>query len=103
MKYKGLIWTNHLLDRMRQRGISKEYVYWTFRKPDRQKDARTPGSYKFMRSDKQNWFVVVAKKNDKGEWILMSCWSQPKKQTDKPYRSTKHLNFWQNLLKMLFG
>ncbi|MGI5828073.1 MAG: DUF4258 domain-containing protein [Patescibacteria group bacterium] len=103
MKYKGVIWTNHILERMKERNLSYDDVYWVFRKPDEIKESKAKNGYKFYRHYDNSRFALVARKNEKDEWVFVTCWS---KNLDKPYkqrRTKKHISFWRNLWHMLTG
>lgn len=101
MKYKKLIYTNHILQRMKERGLSYDYVYWVWNRPDKRTDGKAEGSYKFFRKLKDEWLVVVAKKNELGEWILLTCWTKPMYPEKQPYRRTKPNWLWR-LIKWLW-
>lgn len=101
MKYKGVVWTNHILQRMKERGLSYDDVYWAFSKPDKSLPSAADGGHKYYRVHNGLRLAVVAKKNEVGEWVMMTCWSKQLYQGKG--KKQKHLGFWQNLLKMLLG
>lgn len=70
----GLIWTNHALSRLRSRRIPQEYAWKTFRYPDATKPGSAPGSHEYVKRIKDHIVSVVAKKNEKREWIILSAW-----------------------------
>lgn len=74
MEYKGVILTNHLLARMKERGIDYKDLYWVFSRPDEVTEGKAKGSKKFYRAYKGQKWSVVAKKNEKGQWVLLTCW-----------------------------
>lgn len=85
-KYKGIIWTNHAIDRLRERGIKQSDAWLTFYKPDQSRYAKAKGAWIYYKTwkykDKKGWsryekIEVVANKNDRGEWIIISVWSKP--------------------------
>lgn len=85
--YKGLIWTNHALKRMRERGIKQGDAWATWKNPDRSKYAETRGAWIYYRTFGSDRIEVVAKKNEKGEWIIISVWSR--EAGIKPKRSRR--------------
>lgn len=95
MKYKGLIFTNHILERMKQRNLRPVDVYWIFSKPDRKKKSKKNNGIKFYRNYQGVDYVVVAKKNENAEWVMLSCWWKEKNRIK--------LGFWKNLWQMLMG
>ena len=91
--YGGVIWTNHALQRLHDRSIRQSDAYSTFRSPTEYKHANTPGAWIYFRTFGTRRLEVVAKKNEKKEWIILSVWSR---DTDKPYyeKAKKETGFW---------
>jgi len=83
----GLIFTNHAINRLYNRGISQERAYGVFSCPDGKITGKIPGSVKFYKNFGEQRIEVVAKKNDKGEWVVFSCWSKFKEKA--PYLKNK--------------
>ena|SRR3989304_9800385 len=75
--FGGVIWTNHALSRMSQRGISQSDAWATWRSPQQSRKARIPGAWVYYRTYGNDRIEVVAKKNERGEWIILSVWSSP--------------------------
>lgn len=75
--YGGLIWTKHALDQLVERGLSQEMVWEAFKKPDSSRDGKTPDSFEFKKRFDKHTVIVVAKKNEKNEWVILSCWINP--------------------------
>ena len=75
--YKGLIWTNHALDRLSDRRISQEWGWQTFRFPDSSHAGKKTGTTEFIKKYKDITVTVIARKNEKKEWIVLSCWVDP--------------------------
>lgn len=84
-KYKNLIFTKHALSRMKERGINQADVYATWRKPDKSRYAKTKAAWVYHKNIYGQRVEVVAKKNEKGEWVIISVWSKEtyKKKTEK--------------------
>lgn len=74
--YKRLIWTNHALERLRQRGISQGDAWATWNRADQTRKGSVLGSWVYYRTFGNNRIEVVAKKNEKGEWLILSVWSK---------------------------
>ncbi len=102
MEYKGLIFTNHILERMNQRGIDFKDVYWAWARPDETFKAETPGAFKYYRTNDKKLIAVVAKKNDQGKWVVMTCWQKEVFGQSKK-KKTSGRNFWQNFLRIVLG
>lgn len=76
-KYGGLIWTNHALERVTQRGLTQEKAWYTFRHPDKTASGKEPGTVEFTRKEQNSLIKVIATQNEKKEWIVISCWVDP--------------------------
>lgn len=97
--FGGVIWTNHALDRLRERGIKQGDAWATWNRPEQSRKG-TSGSWVYYR----NWggiqIEVVAKQNEKKEWIILSVWSRPAFEKGKPAQKQ---SFWQSLVKLFFS
>lgn len=82
-KYKGVIWTNHAIDRLRQRNISQGDAWATFNRPDQSRYAKAKGAWVYYKTYGNQRIEVVAKKNKKGEWVILSVWSKPVLEKEK--------------------
>ena len=77
-RYGGVIWTNHALERLRERGIRQSDALATFNQPEQSRHGSNErGSWVYYRTYGNERIEVVAKKNEKGEWIILSVWSKP--------------------------
>lgn len=71
-----IIWTTHLKERSRQRGIDPTLVDRAIRFPDRVEKSTTTDSSKHLKIiDKQQ--IVATIRRDRGNWIVTSVWSKP--------------------------
>lgn len=75
--YGGAIWTNHALERLLQRGLSQDMAFQAFSSPDRSFSGKQPGTTEFQRRFNQHLVTIIAKPNEKHEWIILSCWIDP--------------------------
>ena len=75
--FGGVIWTKHALDKLNERGISQSDAWATWRNPEQSKKARVPGAWVYYKTYGSQKIEVVAKKNEKGEWVILSVWSRP--------------------------
>lgn len=78
--FGGVIWTNHALDRLRQRGIKQGDAWATWRNPEQSRKGTSPGSWVYYRNYGVEQIEVVAKQNEKKEWLILSVWSRPVSQ-----------------------
>jgi len=75
--FAGVIWTNHALDRLRERGIKQGDAWATWRNPQESRKGTVPGSWVYYRNYNGTQIEVVAKQNEKKEWLILSVWSRP--------------------------
>jgi len=97
--FGGVIWTNHALERLKQRNISQGDAWATWKRPDSSKFDSTKGVWVYKRRYGGMAIEIVAKKNEKGQWLILSVWS--KKffgESDK-----NKLNLTQMIKKLIFG
>jgi len=74
--YMNIIFTNHAINRLYNRGITQSDAWYTFQHPDGSAPGKIPGSKKFYKNYGKQRIEVVAKQNEKGEWVILSCWSK---------------------------
>ena len=109
--YGGAIWTNHALDRLSERGFTQEMASQTFNHPDRTIDGNEAGSKKYQKKFGKSLVTILAKQNEKSEWIILSCWMDPplpgsvdekKKEAHKNYqKSSSWKKIWLILKNQL--
>ncbi len=106
--FGNVIWTNHALQRLRERGISQGDAWATWRRPDQSRYAATKGAWVYYKTypDRigaggNQKIEVVAKQNEKKEWIILSVWSRP--VYEKHAKKTHKQSLFVTLLKKLFG
>ena len=95
--FGGIIWTNHALQKLSERKIKQGDAWATWRNPEQSRKARIPGAWVYYKTYGNQKIEVVAKKNEKGEWIILSVWSGPvwqKKSNVEP--------LWQLILRKIF-
>lgn len=104
--YGNAIFTNHAIQRLRERGVTQSDAWYTFQHPDGQIKGNTPGSTKFYKNYDGQRIEVVAKLNEKKEWVILSCWSRVR-GTGKPYFIQKKENpiwsYFKYFLRTLMG
>jgi hypothetical protein len=101
--FGGVIWTNHALDRMRERGIKQGDAWATWRNPQQSRKGTAPGSWVYYRTYGSERIEVVAKKNERREWIILSVWSHPVYYPNHAgYPSCSKSSFWRWLYNLVF-
>jgi hypothetical protein len=74
--YHGLIFTNHALSRMRERKIKQGDVWATWKRPDNSRYAKSKSAWVYYKTYGNQKIEVVAKQNEKKQWIVLSVWSR---------------------------
>ncbi len=98
--YGGIIWTNHALQRLKERGVSQGDAWATWNRPDqsRKGPGQNTGAWVYYRTWGNQKIEVVAKQNEKKEWIILSVWAKNVVADN----SVPKDNFWISLLRKLF-
>ncbi len=96
--FGGVIWTKHALERLRKRKISQGDAWATFRRPDQSRYATAKGAWIYYKTYGNQKIEVVAKQNEKKEWIILSVWSR------RVYgKQTKKIEpLWNLIFKRIF-
>ena len=71
-----VIWTNHALAKLKERGIKQGDAWATWRRPDQSEYAKTKGAWVYYRTYGNQKIEVVAKQNEKRQWVILSVWSK---------------------------
>ncbi|HEY5600501.1 MAG TPA: DUF4258 domain-containing protein [Patescibacteria group bacterium] len=99
-KYGGVIWTNHALQRMQERGVSQQDAWYTFQHPQSSRYAQKRGAFVYFRTYGNQKIEVAATQNERKEWVIMSVWSRPVYLQAK---NKKDGGFLKLLIKQIFG
>lgn len=101
--YKGAIWTNHALSRLRDRGLTQEVAGETFVHSDTSTAGREKGTIQYQKRFDKSVVTVIAKQNEKNEWIIISCWVDPPfpgsddEKERNAYRAYQKSSFWKQI------
>lgn len=98
--YKNLIWTNHALSRLSERGLTQEIAWQAFNNPDKTSKGKN-GSNEYKKKFNGSTVSVIAKKNEKGEWIILSCWMDPPLAHKKYQKSSFFAKLWLTFLNQV--
>lgn len=101
--FGGVIWTDHALQRLKERNIKQGDAWAAWRRPDQSRRAGTDGAWIYYRTWGDEKIEVVAKKNDRGQWIILSVWSRPVYGDHKPSRKSRQNSLLERLLQKLLG
>jgi hypothetical protein len=75
--YRGLIFTNHALERMRDRGLSQDMAYEAFSHADSSTAGKVQGTIEHVKKIDSYRVTMIAKENERREWIVISAWIDP--------------------------
>lgn len=102
--FGGVIWTNHALSRLSQRGIKQGDAWATFNRPEQSRYAASKGAWVYYRTWGSERIEVVAKKNERGQWLILSVWSQPRSTgSGHVYGEVRKIEpLWRLLVRRLF-
>lgn len=104
--YGGVVWTHHALQRLRERNITQQDAWATFQHPDQSRYAKSQGGWIYYKTYGDQKIEVVAKQNEKKQWIILTVWSRPvyEKRHAKHAAHTKGDGIFMRILKkLLFG
>ncbi len=105
--YRGAIWTRHALERIRERGFDQEAASWAFTNPDSVNPGKTKDTSEYKKRIQEKTITLIGKKNEKGEWVIISAWIEPPIQGTKDYKKRedwkkyKKAGFWGKLWYVL--
>ena len=87
MEYKGFIWTNHIIDRLKDRKIPQGLVVQAIQTPDStfEKD----GATQYQKQLGKQKISVIVKKNERNESIILSAWVNPPNPGTADFREKK--------------
>ena len=81
MKYSrtfgGVIWTNHALERLKGRKLPQDIAWKAFRYPEETNKGKKQNTFEFIKKLDIYTVSVIAKQNEKREWVILSCWIDP--------------------------
>lgn len=103
--YGNVIWTNHALIKLGERGLSQELAWQAFKNPDR--TLKGKGTVEYQKRFHKSLVTIIAKQNEKGEWVILSCWIDPSlpdtidARKKEEYKKYKQASFWGKLFLTL--
>jgi hypothetical protein len=74
--FGGIIWTNHALQRLRERNIKQGDAWAVWNRPEQSRYSITQGAWIYYRTYGIDRIEVVAKQNENKEWIILSVWNK---------------------------
>ena len=73
----GVVWTNHALQKLKERRIKQGDAWITWKNPQQNRYAKSKSAWVSTRKCGSQIIEVVSKQNEKKEWIIISVWSKP--------------------------
>ena len=77
MHYKGAIWTNHVLERLRERGLAQDKAGEVFLHPERRFLGKQADTVEYQKHFGNSLVTLIVKENEKKEFIIISAWIDP--------------------------
>lgn len=71
-----VIWTTHLRERIKERGLNPDWVDTTVRFPDKVVKSSTDNSHKHIKVV-NGYKIVAAVKRQGADWVITSAWWNP--------------------------
>ncbi len=105
-KFGGVIWTNHALARLNERGIKQGDAWATWKNPDQSRYAASKNAWVYYKTYGKDKIEVVAKQNERKEWLILSVWSKPvyeDHKRGKQKKSGEQDSFWRLIYKQVFN
>lgn len=101
--YGGIIWTNHALDKLEERGLTQDLALQAFKHPDHTIKGHKINTTEYQKRVKKFLITVIVAKNEKNECVVISVWIDPplpgsidyKKQEE--YKKYQKSSFWGKL------
>lgn len=76
-QFGGAIWTDHALDQLANRGLSKDLAIETFTHPDEQRKGKKKDTTEIIKKFGKATVTLIAVRGNKSEWIIISAWINP--------------------------
>lgn len=75
--FGNVIWTNHALEKLKARGIKQSDAWVVWKSPQESRYAKSKNAWVSAKKVGNQNIEIVSKKNEKGEWVIISVWSKP--------------------------
>lgn len=81
------IWTNHARERLNDRRVPDNFINQTLSNPDRTfEDGQNT---KLQKKFDHQTVTIITKRNDQGQFLILSCWIDPPFPGTSDYKSKK--------------
>lgn len=101
--YQGLIFTNHAIRQMKNRGLSQDMAALVFKHADRSFKGKTKNAFVYQKRFEDSRVTVIAKQNERNEWVVLSAWidppipGSPDAKEKEQYKKYQKASFWGKL------
>jgi len=104
-EYGGFVWTDHAIQRMRERGVKQGDAWATLRNPDKSRPPKVSGEWVYYKTFGKETIEVVATQNNKKEWVVVSVWSKPASTQGGPahQKPSQKASLGLRILRAIFG
>lgn len=85
MKINDIVFTNHAIERLKERGISGDLAWQTVKHPDKSYPGKEKSTTEFVKIFNTHEVTAICKKNNIGEWVILSAWIDPPLQGTKDF------------------
>ena|SRR5579883_3609425 len=75
--FGGIIWTNHAQERLQSRKVEQSMALKAFQSPDKTFPGKNPGTTQYEKQFGPSTITLIAKQNERREWIILSGWIDP--------------------------
>lgn len=86
MKINDVVFTNHSIERLKERGITGEMVWNTVKFSDIKHKGKEKNTTEFIKQFGDSKVTCICKKNEIGEWVVLSAWMDPPLEGTKDHK-----------------
>lgn len=102
--FGGVVWTDHALERLKERGIKQGDAWATWERPEQSRLGVSRGQFIYYRTYGDQRIEVVAGKDAKDKTVILSVWSrQVHKQKSYWKLGETFDNLLERFLRFLLG
>ena len=101
MKITDVVFTNHAIERIKERGMSGDWIWQAVKQPDTKMAGKEKHTTEFAKRLNGHIVTAVAKKNDIGEWVVLSAWIDPPIAGTKDYHKKEAYHKKQEKIREL--
>lgn len=84
-----IIWTKHVLKRLKDRGIPQDLVIQAILAPDQEETSKYQDAKQYEKTIGEQRVSAIVKQNEKGENIVLSAWVNPPNPGTADYKRKK--------------